>query len=108
MSTSILLFCPQTFLALGKGTWIVPRLFRGGTPLDYNFSRSMVWSTDPEFDFNELVMREACGKMDHFGSGVGCKENPASSPVSISDDLPVGREVENKEFLVYIYLYIYI
>ncbi|RUS69225.1 hypothetical protein EGW08_023015 [Elysia chlorotica] len=49
----------------------------------------MIWSSDPEYEFNELVMREACGKMDHFGSGVGCSENPSSSPFCISDDLPV-------------------
>ncbi|GFR57653.1 dimethylaniline monooxygenase [N-oxide-forming] [Elysia marginata] len=87
--TDVASLANETYLALGKGTWIVPRLLSGARIIDLAMHRNQIHSSDPEYEFNEFFMQEACGKMDHFESGVGCNENPSKSPWCISDDLPV-------------------
>ncbi|GFO11421.1 dimethylaniline monooxygenase [n-oxide-forming] [Plakobranchus ocellatus] len=89
ISSDISNLAEETYLALGQGTWIIPRLFRGGVPLDFSIPRSMIWSRDPEFSFNEMILTESNGKMNHTQSGVGTSTLPATSPICISDDLPV-------------------
>ncbi|RUS70067.1 hypothetical protein EGW08_022173, partial [Elysia chlorotica] len=82
-------YASETYMALGKGTWILPRLFKGGSTFDLSIPRKMVWSGNHELQFNEFVVEEANRKLDHEKTGIRRASMPYGSAFCFSDELPV-------------------
>ncbi|BFZ22676.1 hypothetical protein BsWGS_25715 [Bradybaena similaris] len=85
----------QTYLAVGKGTWIIPRCFSNNRTLDLLFPRSVIYGDGWLMNLNNILIREAENRMDHEGIGIRPSKPPLLASWGINDELP-GKLVVGK------------
>uniref|UniRef100_A0A0B7AMR1 Flavin-containing monooxygenase n=1 Tax=Arion vulgaris TaxID=1028688 RepID=A0A0B7AMR1_9EUPU len=79
----------QVYLALGEGTWILPRSYARSQPYDFLLTRSVLHSKNRIIKINDIFIKMAETNLDHVTTGIRPSKPPLFTPVSLSDDVPL-------------------
>ncbi|CAG5129459.1 unnamed protein product, partial [Candidula unifasciata] len=79
----------QVHLALGVGTWILPRCFGNSLPYDFFVTRSVLYHRNAFVQLNNKFIAAAEDNFDHETSGVRPNLPPLFAPISLNDDIPL-------------------
>ncbi|XP_012946980.2 flavin-containing monooxygenase 5 [Aplysia californica] len=93
----------QTYVAIGSGTWIIPRIASDGSILERAFTRKGLYSSSSIQEYCDIgVMREANARLDHAITGLRSDSLPFNGPWSVQDSIQV--KILSGQVKVYGYL----
>ncbi|CAG5129462.1 unnamed protein product [Candidula unifasciata] len=78
----------RVYLAVGDGTWILPKCYPKSRALDMLFSRSVAYHRNGLAKMNDILMEQANNRIDHEKAGIRSSKPPLmSSGIGTNDDI---------------------